>query len=131
MDARKDPHRHIPRIVADEHLVDLEDRAEPFGQNFGRNMRQIEIDLILAADAVAFETDLKDLARRDIARHQIAVGRIFFFEKIPAFALGNVASDCACRLRSSAPRRGRLRRVPIRSSAAACLRRGSMSDGPE
>ena len=63
---------------------------------------------------MAFETDLKDLSRRDIARNEIAVRRIFFFEKIPALVLGNVAADCACRRLSSAPKRGRLRRARIR-----------------
>ena len=53
-------------------------------------MREIEINLILTGDAVAFETNLKYLARCDVARNEVAVGRILFLEKIPTLALGNV-----------------------------------------
>ena len=131
MHAREDTHRHMPRIVADEHLVDLENRAELSVQCLSRDVSQVEINLVLAADAVAIETDLKDFARRNVARHKIAVRRIFLFKKVASalFLESTKANDC--RLCSAAPRRGRLRRAPIRSSGAACLRRGSKSDGPE
>ncbi len=49
-------------------------------------MRQIEIDLILAANALTFDAHLENLASRDVARNEIAVGRIFLFEEVPAFA---------------------------------------------
>ena len=91
MNPRKDPHRHITRIVTDEHLVDLEDRPKTLGERRSRNMREIEINLILAADAVALETYLKDLACSDVAWYQIAVGWVFFFEEIPTLGIGNIA----------------------------------------
>src|SRR2546421_3043921 len=89
MHARKNSHRHVAWVVADEHLVDFEDRAELAIQSLGRNMRQIEIDLILAIDAIAVQADLEDFARGDVARHEVAVSRIFLFQKIPTLALWN------------------------------------------
>ena len=53
-------------------------------------MRQIQINLIFAADAEAFETNLENLARGNIARDEIAVSRIFFFKKIPTLGSRNV-----------------------------------------
>ena len=64
-------------------------------------MREIEIDLVLTADAIAFEADLEDLARGDVARNEVAVGRIFLFEEVPAldFPESMMAVDCrlSCR----------------------------------
>src|SRR5688572_14662131 len=87
MNARKDSHRHMTWIVADEHLVNLENRAEFSIEHFGRYVRQIEIHLVLAADAHAADAHLEDLASRDVARNEVAVSRIFLFEEIPAFFL--------------------------------------------
>src|SRR5688500_187394 len=70
MNAGENSHRHVSRVVTDEHLVDLKDRTEPFGERFGRYMRQVKVDLILACNAVALKANLKDLTRRDIARHE-------------------------------------------------------------
>src|SRR5262249_7280409 len=47
----KDPHRHVTWIVADKHLVDLEDRSQFSIENFGGNVCEIEINLILSTDA--------------------------------------------------------------------------------
>ena len=55
---------------------------------------------------------------------------IALFEEVVALGLGNRLADRAGRAACGAPRRGRLRRGPIRSSAAACRRRGSPSGGP-
>src|SRR5690349_607183 len=73
MDTREDAHRHVSRIRTDEHFIDLEDRAELACECLSRNVGQIEIYLVLAADAVAFETYLEDLASGDIPRNEIAV----------------------------------------------------------
>src|SRR5690349_18656903 len=89
MNTGEDTHRHVTRIVADEHLVDFEYRAEFAVQNFRGNVRQVEIDLVLAADTHAVDTDLKYLARGDVARDEVAVSGIFLFEEVPALALGN------------------------------------------
>ena len=73
-------------------------------------MRQIKVDLVLAADTVALETDLKDLTRGNIARNQIAVCRILFFEKVPTLTIWNVLwSSCV----------GRISRDPDTSAFAA------------
>ncbi len=53
------------------------------------NLQTLELKSF-AADAVAFETDLEYFAGRDVARDEIAVCRIFFFEEVPAFAIRNV-----------------------------------------
>src|ERR1051325_845351 len=90
MNAGKDAHRHVSRIVAHKHPIDLENRAQLPIQNFSRNMRQIEIDLVLSADAKAVEAHLKDLARGDVARHEVAVSRIPLFEEVPAFVPRNL-----------------------------------------
>src|SRR5215213_9301597 len=87
--ARKDAHRHVTRIVADEHLVNLENRAELSVQNFSGNVCEIEIHLVITTDTPALDTHLKDLTSRDVARHKIAIRWILLFEEIPALALGN------------------------------------------
>src|SRR5690606_2573667 len=83
MNPREDPHRNMPRIIADEHLVDLEYRTELTRKRVRGNMCEIEIDLILTADAVAVDANLEDLTRGDVARDQVAVCRIFLLEEIP------------------------------------------------
>jgi hypothetical protein len=52
-------------------------------------VRQVEVDLVLAVDAVAVEADLEDFARGDVARDEVAVGRVLLFEEVPAVALGD------------------------------------------
>ena len=52
-------------------------------------MSEIEINLVLAVDTKAVETNLKDFARSDVAWHKVAVRRIFFFEEVPAFFFRN------------------------------------------
>src|SRR6185503_13176508 len=89
MHARKDSHGHVTRIVADKHLVDLENRPQLSVQLRGGNVRQIEKDLVVAAHAKSIDAHLKDLARRDVARHEIAVRGISLFEEIPALVLRN------------------------------------------
>ena len=89
MDAGEDAHRHVTRIVAHKHFVNLQDRPELLIERLCRNMGQIEEDLILAIHAHAVETDLEDFTCGNVARHQVAVGGILLFEKIPAFLFGN------------------------------------------
>src|SRR6185369_5899745 len=89
MHARKDSHRYVTRIVADEHLVNLENRAEFSIESFGGNVRQVEINLVLTTNTFALDTYLKDLAGRNVARHEVAVSRILLFEEIPALILRN------------------------------------------
>ena len=79
----------MARVVADEHLVDFQNRAQFTVEGFRRNVRQIKIDLILAAYPLAFQTDLENFSRGNVARDQIAVGRVLVFEKIPAFFFGD------------------------------------------
>ena len=59
-------------------------------ENLAVDVRQVEIDHRLAVDAeVVLEDDLEDLARRNVARHKVAVLRIPLFEEVPALALRN------------------------------------------
>src|SRR5437870_13918711 len=85
----KDAHWHVTWIIADEHLVDFQDRTELFIERLRRDVCQIEVDLALAVDAHAGQTNLKDFSCRDIAWDQIAIGGIFLFEEIPPLVLGN------------------------------------------
>src|SRR5690349_11668648 len=89
MHAREDSHRHVPRIIADEHLVNFENRAQLSIESFGGNVCEIEKDLILTADAHPFDAHLKDLAGGDIARNKIAVSWILLFEEVETFTLRN------------------------------------------
>ena len=89
MHTGKDAHWHVTGIIADEHLVDFQDRAELFIERLRRDVCQIEIDLVVAVDTHAGETNLKDFSCRDIAGDQIAIGGIFLFEEIPPLVLGN------------------------------------------
>src|SRR5437588_11951200 len=82
MHAGKDAHWHVPRIVADEHVVDFQNCSWFLVELLSRNMCQIEIDLVFAVDPKTIETHLEDFARGDIAWHQIAVSRILLFKKI-------------------------------------------------
>src|SRR4051794_38851773 len=54
-------------------------------------MREVEVNLIFAADALPLEAYLKYFAGRDVARNKVPVGGIFFLEKIVAFIFRNVA----------------------------------------
>ena len=74
----------MPRIVAHKHFVNFQNRAEFPIQCLGIDVRQIKVDLILRAHALAFNADLENFARGDVARDEIAVGRKLLFEEIPA-----------------------------------------------
>ena len=89
MHAGKDAHRHLARIVANEHFIDFQNRAELLIERLSGYVREIEIDLVLAIHSEAIETDLKNLAGGDVPRHQIPVRRIFFFEEIKALFFRN------------------------------------------
>src|SRR2546423_11788642 len=87
MHAREDTHRHMTRIVADEHLINFENRTEFPIQHLSRDVRQIEINLILTAHPLALDADLEYLSGGNITRNEITVGRILLFEKIPTLVL--------------------------------------------
>src|SRR5262245_38292991 len=89
MYTRKNPHRHMTRVVANKHLVDLENRAELPIENICGDVGQVKVNLIATADTHSIETDLEDLARCDIARHQVAVRWILLFEKIKTLVVWN------------------------------------------
>ena len=90
MNAGENPHRHVyagrHRRTSRRSRGSLPSLSS---ERFGGYMRQIEINLIFAADAFALETDLKYLAGRDVARNEISVCRIFFLEEIPALGIGD------------------------------------------
>ena len=50
-------------------------------------MGQVQIDLVLAEDAhLLVDADIEDLAGGDVAGDQVAVGRVLFFQEVPALA---------------------------------------------
>ena len=75
----------MTRIVSYKHFIDFKDSAQLAIENFLRDVRQIELDLVLAPHTEFFKTNLKDLAGRDVARDQVSIRGILFFEEIPAF----------------------------------------------
>jgi hypothetical protein len=85
-------HRHFARIDALELLVDLQNPAQFLIQRLSRDVRQIQIHRqSVLLDAQSFPgADVKDLARGDVARHEIAIFRIALFQEIVALALGNI-----------------------------------------
>ena len=89
MHAREDAHRHMLRIVADEHLVDFEDRAKLSFERFGWDVREIEIHLVLAIHTHSLQTHFENFARRNVARHEVAVSGILFFEEVQTLVFGN------------------------------------------
>src|SRR3954468_22917142 len=91
MNAGEYSHWHMPRIVTDKHLIDLEDGAQPLSKCFGRNMCKLEINLVFTADAFAFQTNLKDLTRCDVTRNEVSIRRIFVFEEIPSLAFRDLS----------------------------------------
>ena len=83
-------HRLDAGIHADEFLVDFEDPFEFAVEHFFGNVREVEIDGLLAANSLLqLEDDFVDGARCDVARHEIAVLRIPLLEKIKSFGRGN------------------------------------------
>src|SRR5262249_56412979 len=70
MHPREDLHGYLPRVVADELLVDLEHAADPSREHLRVEMAHVEGDHRLATRAVAGpEHDLEDSSPRDGARH--------------------------------------------------------------
>src|SRR4051794_12914693 len=82
MNARKYAHRHVPRVVADEHFIDLENRSQLSIQGFRRQMGQIQKYLVFAVYPHSVKTHLEDLASGNIARDQITVSRIPLFKEV-------------------------------------------------
>ncbi len=93
VDGREDLHRHVARIDALELLVDLQDAAELAVELLARDVRQVEVDALpVRLDAQALvDADVEDLARGDVARHEVAVLRVALFEEVVALGLGNLA----------------------------------------
>src|SRR3954470_17774617 len=85
------PHRHVSRIVTNEHFVDLENCPEFFGEGFRRNVRQIKVNLVLTADTFALQANLKYLSSGDVSWNEIAICRILLFQEIPALRFRNIA----------------------------------------
>src|SRR5215470_19849962 len=82
--AGEDLHRHARRVVADELLVDLDDALQLLLELLAAEVREIEIDLIFPIDAeLELAADVEDLARRDVARHQVPVRRVALLEEVP------------------------------------------------
>ena len=93
MDGGKDLHGRVARIDSLELLVNLEDAAQLAVEFAPWNVRQIQVDALpVLLDAQPFvHADIEDLARGDVARHEVAVFGIAILEKIVPLGFGNVA----------------------------------------
>ena len=104
VDGREDLHRHVARVDALEFLVDFQDAAQLAVELVARNVRQVEIHaqpVLLDAQPLV-DADVEDLARGDVARHEVAVLRIALFEEVVPLALGNRrGSRGSCGLRGT------------------------------
>src|SRR3954462_10976550 len=90
MHAGENLHGRVPRIVALNLFVDLENAFQLSVENLAINMRQVEIDHRLSIDPKVMLIDhFEDRARSHIAWHKVAVFRIPLFQEIPALALRN------------------------------------------
>ena len=95
MDRRVDPHRHLVRILVRDLLVHVEQvavahpddvSAEPFDR-----VGEIQVHREAAvADAASLVADDFGVARRDVARHQVAEARILPLEVVIAFPVRNL-----------------------------------------
>ena len=112
----EDLHRHLAGIGPLELLVDLQDAGQLAVQQVAGKMGHVEVDahpLGLHAQAL-LDADLEDLARGDVAGHEVAVLGIALFEEVVALLLGNIAAAGGDPAASAAPTRGRLRRGRFR-----------------
>ena len=81
-------HWHLARILPHEFRIHFQDTAELALQISRRNMRQIEINAVLAIDAeMLVHADIINSTRSYITRYKVAVCRIHFFEEIPRLAI--------------------------------------------
>ncbi len=98
MDGGEDLHRVRVRVLPGELLVDLEHSGELLPQHLARQVRHVEVDLVLvlaglgAIDAALLvEALLEQLAARDVARDEVPVAGVLLLEEVVAPALGDVA----------------------------------------
>ena len=90
MHARENFHRLFARVHAEEFFVDFQNAFELTVERFARNMAYIEVDRLLPRQTQFFlKDDAVNSARRNVARNEIAVFRIPFFEKIKPIGFWN------------------------------------------
>ena len=102
VDGRVDPHRHLVRILVGDLLVHVEEVAVLLLDRLGAEpldrVGEVEIHRQAAlADAAALVADLLGVARRDVARHEVAEARILALEVVVALRLRESAPAAACR----------------------------------
>ena len=114
----EDAHRVLVRVLADELLVDLEDAGELLAEHLARQVRHVEVDLVLVLAALRVEDAaplvealLEELAAGDVARDEVAVAGVLLLEEVVAVALGDVApgraapsASCGTQTRPPSPR---------------------------
>ena len=95
VDGRVDPHRHLVRIFVGDLLVHVEEVAvllwitsSPSALD-GVGEVQVHRQAALA-DATPVVADLLGVARRDVARHEVAEARVLAFEVVVALVLGDL-----------------------------------------
>src|SRR5580704_5774476 len=86
--AGEDLHGNFARVIADKLLINFQNAFQLAIENLGIDVSQVEVDHGLAIDAeIVFEDDFENRARSDIARHQVSIFWVPFFEEVPALAL--------------------------------------------
>src|SRR6266478_4636109 len=111
MDAGKYAHRNMPRVIANKHFINLENCAQLPIEYFGRDVREIQINLILAPHPVALQAYLKYLPCGYVPGNEIAVSGILLLQKIETLFFRNLRSWSCIAL---------LARNPHASTFAAC-----------
>src|SRR6266496_3514434 len=114
MDAGKNAHRDMPRVIANKHFINFENCAQLPIEYFSRNVREIQINLILASPAVALQAYLKYLPCGDVPGNEVAVSGILLLQKIETLSLWNLRRWSCVAL---------LPRNPHASTFAACTLR--------
>ena len=95
VDRRVDPHRHLVRILVGDLLVHVEQVAVLLLDHLGPEpldrVLEVEVDRQPAlADAAPFVGRLLGVARRDVARHEVAERRVLALEVVVALLFGNL-----------------------------------------
>ena len=121
MDGRIDPHRRLVRVFGRDLVVHVEQvavlGADRLDAVAGNRIAEVEIDRVAGrADAVTRVAPFLGGPRGDVARHQVAEGRVAPLEEVIAIGVGNLVAAAAGRPFVWAPRRGR-RSAGFRSSA--------------
>ena len=92
VDGGEDLHRRLAWVDPLELLVNVENATQLLVEVSRGNVRDVEVDAqpILLDRQPFVRADVENLARGNVARHQVAVFRIALFEEVIPLGLGNL-----------------------------------------